>query len=192
MSKEAVFYGIGAAAALTAFFCAIPHESRGCFCATVFLSLLHPLLTSLKSLFYKALGALSAVRANLAPSDLVPQDNSSFCLRRNNRPPPSISRAVHRGVWSGRRRQRNASRHISHLRVDNVFNLGRLQGEREGSVFFSALFLFSRLLGALWFYVPTDLSLEPVSAAASGSWGLNKAFALRLHVTLYSYPESVE
>lgn len=91
MSKEAVFYGIGAAAAaaLTAFFCAIPHESRGCFCATVFLSLLHPLLTSLKSLFYKALGALSAVRANLAPSDLVPQDNSSFCLRRNNRPPPA-------------------------------------------------------------------------------------------------------
>lgn len=80
------------------FFCAVPHESRGCFCATVFLSLLHPLLTSLKSLFYKALGALSAVRANLAPSDLVPQDNSSFCLRRNNGPPQHLARRPPRCV----------------------------------------------------------------------------------------------
>lgn len=41
-------------------------------CEPSFLSLPHLLLTSLKSLFYKALRALSAVRTNLASSDLVP------------------------------------------------------------------------------------------------------------------------
>lgn len=62
--------------------------------------------------------------------------------------------------------QWDASQHIFHLQVDNMFNLKRLQG-KEASVF-RCLFLFL-LLGVCSFYLSTDLRLEPVSAV-SGCW----------------------
>lgn len=158
-------------------FCAIPHESHGCFCVTsaVFHSLLHLLLTSLKSIFYKALRAQRAVRTNLAPSDLVPQDNSSFCLSHNNRPPQHlVEHPLRCAPFDG-------------MHLATFFTCGQttclIFGDykgKEGSVF-SSLFLFL-LRGALCFYLPTDLRLQPVSAA-SGSWTVNEAFT---H-TLFSY-----
>lgn len=71
MSKKAALYGIGnAEAELTAVFLggAIP----GAFVLASFFHSYISLLTSLKSLFYKALRALGAVRTNLASSDLLP------------------------------------------------------------------------------------------------------------------------
>lgn len=78
--------------------------------------------------------------------------------------------------------QRDASRHIFHLQVDNMFNLERLQG-KEASVFLLSLSP-PFLLGACSFYLSTDLRREPVSTV-SGSWPITVKGALTHTLFLY-------
>lgn len=83
-------------------------------------------------------------------------------------------------MWAKALCRRDASQHIFHLQVDNMFNLERLQGE-EASVCTVSFPPFS--LGAWCFYLSTDLQLRPVSTV-SGCW---PTIVKRANTHFYSY-----